>query len=124
VPTAGEQAYVSFTDTFTGDGSTTNFTLTYLPTNRSEKVYVNDTLLERDTHYTINYTTGAITFAVAPSSGANITVVYSRRNQDWPLDEEWLAAFVTYDNNVPGQTPYPWEYAYDSFGFGTPPEDP
>jgi hypothetical protein len=39
---------------------------------------------------------------------------------DWPMDQEWLAAFVTYDNNVPGQTPYPWEYAYDSFGFGIP----
>ncbi len=42
----------------------------------SEKVYVNGTLKTRDTHYTMNYTTGNITFISAPGLGANVTATY------------------------------------------------
>jgi len=42
----------------------------------SEKVYVNGTLKTRDTHYTMNYTTGNITFMSAPGQGANVTATY------------------------------------------------
>ena len=73
------------TQTFTGDGSDTTFTLTLKspttgassipPTNTNQfTVYVNDVLLD-STNYAYDGTTGVITFNTAPANGANITVV-------------------------------------------------
>ena len=73
------------TQTFTGDGSDTTFTLTLKspttgassipPTNTNQfTVYINDVLLD-STNYAYDGTTGVITFNTAPANGANITVV-------------------------------------------------
>ncbi len=73
------------TQTFTGDNSTTAFTLTLkspaapgssLPPNNINQfnVYINDVLFA-SSNYTYNITTGVITFNSAPASGAAITVV-------------------------------------------------
>ena len=73
------------TQTFTGDNSTTTFTLTLkspvspgssLPPNNINQfnVYINDVLFA-SSNYTYNITTGVITFNSAPITGAAITVV-------------------------------------------------
>ena len=80
------------TQTFTGDGSDTTFTLTLkspttggssiAPTNTNQfTVYINDVLLA-STNYAYDGTTGVITFNTAPANGANITVVLS--NIEYP----------------------------------------
>jgi len=80
------------TQTFTGDGSDTTFTLTLkspttaassiAPTNTNQfTVYINDVLLA-STNYAYDGTTGVITFNTAPANGANITVVLV--NQEYP----------------------------------------
>jgi hypothetical protein len=62
----------------TGDGSTTTFYLDNTPVKPlSETVYVDGQAQTRDTDYTIDYDTGAITFTTAPASGATITVDYT-----------------------------------------------
>ena len=73
------------TQAFTGDNSTTAFTLTLkspatpgssLPPNNINQfnVYINDVLFA-SSNYTYNITTGVITFNSAPATGAAITVV-------------------------------------------------
>ena len=73
------------TQTFTGDNSTTAFTLALkspvsaessLPPNNINQftVYINDVLFA-SSNYTYNITTGIITFNSAPANGAAITVV-------------------------------------------------
>ena len=80
------------TQTFTGDGSDTTFTLTLkspttagtsiAPTNTNQfQVYINDVLLS-STNYAYDGTTGIITFNTAPANGAAITVVLA--NQEYP----------------------------------------
>jgi hypothetical protein len=71
----------------TGDDTTTVFNTTYYPiTADSETVYVDGVaqILSTDTcstnDYTINLTTGAITFCSAPVTGLAITVDYSYTN--------------------------------------------
>jgi len=92
MPATGAQAYLGFANepTFklevvgenvgTGDGTTTEFTLANAPVMElTETVYLDGTAQTRDTDYTINYTTGAITFSTAPASGVAITADYQYR---------------------------------------------
>ena len=80
------------TQTFTGDGSDTTFTLTLKspttgstsipPTNTNQfVVYINDVLLS-STNYAYDGTTGIITFNTAPANGAAITVTLV--NHEYP----------------------------------------
>ena len=80
------------TQTFTGDGSDTTFTLTIKsptrgstsipPTNTNQfVVYINDVLLD-STNYAYDGTTGVITFNTAPANGAAITVTLV--NHEYP----------------------------------------
>ena len=80
------------TQTFTGDGSEDDFTLTLkssikgnnsiAPTNTNQFViYINDVLLA-STNYAYDGTTGVITFNSAPANGAAITVVLA--NHEYP----------------------------------------
>lgn len=80
------------TQTFTGDGSDTTFTLTLksptkgsssiAPTNTNQFIiYINDVLLA-STNYAYDGTTGVITFNSAPANGAAITVVLA--NHEYP----------------------------------------
>ena len=80
------------TQTFTGDNSTTAFTLTLKspttgassipPTNKNQfNVYQNDVLVTA-TDYAYAPTTGVITFTTAPATGAAITVVLA--NPEYP----------------------------------------
>lgn len=80
------------TQTFTGDGSEREFTLTIkspvtpdqnlIPNNTNQfNIYVNDVLLA-NTEYGYDGTTGVITFNTAPANGAVITVVLV--NHEYP----------------------------------------
>ena len=80
------------TQTFTGDNSTTAFTLTLKsptrgstsipPTNKNQfNIYINDVLVTA-TDYAYAPTTGVITFTTAPATGATITVVLV--NHEYP----------------------------------------
>jgi len=61
----------------TGDGTTTTFNIPDTPVVvDSETIYVDGTPQVKNTDYTIDYTTGVVTFAVAPTSGAVITADY------------------------------------------------
>lgn len=61
----------------TGDGVTVAFTLSNPPiVADSQSVYVDGVLKAETTDYTINDTTGAITFLVAPANGEAITASY------------------------------------------------
>lgn len=64
----------------TGTGSQTQFSLdhTYI-TSGTLEVYVNGALQTETTHYTVNYTTGVITFVAAPTSGHAVTASYRFR---------------------------------------------
>lgn len=65
------------TDSFNGNGSTTNFTLTYTPASNSEvKVFQNGLLMTITTDYTISGTT--LTMTTAPVTGQKLQVIYSR----------------------------------------------
>ena len=70
------QAFTSKTETFSGDGSTLNFTLsrsTYATTDL--EVVVNAVIQDPNSSYTVSGTT--LTFSEAPSSGSgNIIVTY------------------------------------------------
>jgi flagellin FlaB len=67
----------------TGDGADTSFTLdnSAVLTN-SETVYVAAVAKTRTTDYTINFSTGAITFTAAPANGAAVTADY-QHGQDY-----------------------------------------
>lgn len=61
----------------TGNGILTSFNLDNFPIEAdSEKIYVDGVLQEDTTDYTINDTTGAITFVVAPADTLLITATY------------------------------------------------
>jgi len=64
-------------DNYTGDGSTTAFTLTTAGvTTNSAWVYYNGVMMKPTTDYTVNSSTGVITFTFAPSNGLEIMVRY------------------------------------------------
>jgi archaellin len=61
----------------TGDGVDTSFTLASSPVHsKSETIYVAAVAKTRDTDYTINFDTGAITFTSAPANSSAITADY------------------------------------------------
>ena len=63
------------TDAFTGNGSTTAFTLTEIPPNSTQiMVFVDGILQKSSTNYSVNTTTGVVTFTSAPDNGAEIEV--------------------------------------------------
>ena len=63
------------TDTFTGNGSTTTFTLTEVPANSTQiMVFVDGILQKSSTNYSVNTTTGVLTFTSAPDNSAEIEV--------------------------------------------------
>ena len=63
------------TDTFTGNGSATTFTLTEVPANSTQiMVFVDGILQKSSTNYSVNTTTGVLTFTSAPDSSAEIEV--------------------------------------------------
>lgn len=66
--------YVRMAQEFTGDGTTTDFTLTEFSGTQVWQVYVDGTLQEEGTDYTISGDT--ISFASAPASGAKIMATY------------------------------------------------
>lgn len=61
------------TDTFTGDGTTTNFVLTNTPLDNSVFVLVDGT---EETNFTVDTATKTVSFASAPANGTNIVVYY------------------------------------------------
>jgi len=64
-------------DNFTGDGSTTAFTLTTAGVNtNSAFVFYNGVMMVPTTDYSVNTSTGVVTFTFAPSSGLPIMVRY------------------------------------------------
>ncbi|MDH5267349.1 MAG: hypothetical protein OEW62_06675 [Candidatus Bathyarchaeota archaeon] len=68
---------INNTDTWDGTGSKKDFWTTEKPILiDSEKVYVNETLQTRDTHYMIAYTEGCIWFYDAPGAGAEVKATY------------------------------------------------
>lgn len=72
------KAVANRTDSFSGNGSSTEFTLTYEDVVfGSVTVSVGGTQKQEGTDYTVNYKKGKITFASAPSNGASISVSYS-----------------------------------------------
>ena len=61
-------------DTFTGDGTTTTFTLTYSPSTNSETVYVEGVLQDQDSDYSVSGKD--ITFTTAPANNRKVEVRY------------------------------------------------
>jgi len=116
---------------FDGDGTTTTFTLAWLPLevvwdeycSFAERVMCDcddsggfdpDEVLVRDVDYTINFTTGVINFTVAPPLGVeNIKVLYSTDN-----------VYEVVDDNLFGPGRYEWfvvgrdAHSVDSLGTG------
>ena len=65
----------------TGDGSDTVFNLSAPVLTNSETIYVAGAAKTRDVDYTINFTTGAVTFTGAPANGAAVTADYRHGNE-------------------------------------------
>ena len=66
----------------TGNGVNTSFSLANSPIlTNSETVYVAAVAKTRDTDYTINFGTAAITFTAAPANGAAVTADYKHGNE-------------------------------------------
>jgi len=61
-------------ETFTGDGSTTLFSLTYTPSSNSEVVYLEGILQDKDNDYSLSGKD--ITFTTAPANGRKVEVRY------------------------------------------------
>ena len=64
-------------DNYTGDGSTTTFTLTTAGvTTNSAWVYYNGVMMVPTTDYSVNSSTGVVTFTFAPLTGLPIMIRY------------------------------------------------
>lgn len=94
----------------TGDGSTTLFTAANTPVaTGSETVYLDAAPQTRDTDYTIVYSTGAVTFTVAPGIGVAVTMDYrhGRVNElvfmvSVPLKDSVIDITTTSDSDADG----------------------
>ena len=73
--TTSASAVHFYRDAFTGDNTTTNWTLTHSPASSSESVFVNDALQDPTTDYTLSGTT--LTISPALPTGAKLRVLYS-----------------------------------------------
>ena len=78
--------FVTQTDSFLGDGSTTTFTLSNIPIPGSEIVYINGVPQVKPADYDIDYATGTITFTSAPALNDKIVVVYSVQSL-WTVED-------------------------------------
>ncbi len=66
----------------TGDGAVTLFTFANSPVlTNSETVYLDAVAKTRVTDYTINFSTGAVTFVAAPGGGVAVTADYQHGNE-------------------------------------------
>ena len=84
--------YKTATETFNGDGSTATFTLSNTPVIPfSESVLVNGQRVP----YTIDYTSGTITFETAPADGSTISVSYEYQNTDTDALTQYLVKPVS-----------------------------
>lgn len=82
------QEPANYTETFTGDGTTTTFTVANTPVfNGSETVTVDGVTKTRGTDYTIDYSAGEVVFTSAPGDGATIEISYSIAEVDLPVNE-------------------------------------
>ena len=75
-----QQQYYDNSQSFTGDGSTTTFTLTFnpLPSNEASiRVFISGSQV-LDTTYSLNSSTGVLTFTSAPADG--VVIVVEQRN--------------------------------------------
>ena len=65
----------------TGDGSNTIFSLIEPVLSNSESIYVAGASKVRNVDYTINFTSGAVTFTGAPANGAAVTADYKHGSE-------------------------------------------
>jgi len=71
------QGGINTTDAWIGNGATRLFNATRTPVAPdSERIYLDQVPMIRNVNYTIEYATGEITFATAPSSGADVKAIY------------------------------------------------
>jgi hypothetical protein len=80
--TQSAREYYEGSQLFTGDGSTTTFTLTFTPLPTAEsvfRVFIAGDEVDDDLH-TYNSSTGVITFTSAPANGAVIKVLLQNQN--------------------------------------------
>ena len=68
---------VSVVNTFAGDGVTLAFQLAYIPVAPMTKVTVNAVLMIEGVDYKVDYTTGLLTFTLAPDDQVAIVIIYS-----------------------------------------------
>lgn len=87
----------SHMETFTGDGETTTFTLTFPPAEPIHLVQINEENKEEGIDYTVDYAKGTVTFAEAPVQNANIEVYYTPNIDDESL---MLAVKMTRDTSA------------------------
>ena len=73
-------------ENFTGDGSTTEFTVAWSPLLSVAKVTVDGTVIA-ETDYTVDTATGVITFATAPAADALIKIAYVYDNTYVPAND-------------------------------------
>ena len=80
--TQSAREYYEGNQLFTGDGSTTTFTLTFTPLPTAEsvfRVFIAGLEVDDDLH-SYNNSTGVITFTTAPANGAVIKVLLQNQN--------------------------------------------
>ena len=73
-----EKVFIPKYQSFVGDGATTTFSLGEPPKQGTVSVAIDGTLKLENTDYTVDYSTGDITFTAAPESGATIEIWYGR----------------------------------------------
>lgn len=99
--------YKDFTDTKTGDGSTTIFTLTHAPDAPMTEVKVGGVTKTENTDFAVDYNIAKITFVTAPAGAAAITIKYNytkpiigiRRNADSIANNNIHEKFMS-DKNI------------------------
>ena len=74
-------------ENFTGDGSTTEFTVAWTPLVEVRNVTVNGEVKTLTTDYTVDTATGKVTFTSAPANNAVIKVAYAYDNVYIPQND-------------------------------------
>jgi hypothetical protein len=81
--TTSQRGVTTTTDTFSGDGTTTTFTLTNSNVKNVRSVTVDGNAQSFGTDYSVDYSNATITFTTAPATGTdNISVQYDYGNSD------------------------------------------
>jgi len=81
----------------TADGSASTFTLPFVPIDPIAMVQIDDMDLAEDEDFTVDYTTGEITFTSTPAEGSRIEVIYTPNIRDQSLRVGIRAARNTTD---------------------------